>query len=220
MSAGGQPSPSRRMFLKSAGLVGGAWVLGLLPGGEQAFAALATPNSAASQFDPNAFISIHRDGSVTLTMPKIEMGQGTYTSLPMLIAEELEIGLDQVRLRHAPPDVALYGGARHDQFTGGSLSIQTLWLPLRQAGAAARTVLVSAAAQGWGVPPATGQAATEANSIPGSTTSMPNCALPSTLPRVSSRFCGVPSSLKSRRAFSGTGAAGSGSLAAASISAP
>ena len=146
------PSPSRRLFLKSAGLVGGAWVLGLLPGaGEQAFAAGAS--AAATQFDPNAFISIHSDGSVTLTMPKIEMGQGTYTSLPMLLAEELEIGLEQVRLRHAPPDVALYGGARHDQFTGGSLSIQTLWLPLRQAGASARTVLVAAAAQGWNVAP-------------------------------------------------------------------
>ena len=133
MSGASQPSPSRRLFLKSAGLVGGAWVLGLLPGaGEQAFAAGAS--AAAKQFDPNAFISIHPDGSVTLTMPKIEMGQGTYTSLPMLLAEELEIGLEQVRLRHAPPDVALYGGARHDQFTGGSLSIQTLWLPLRQAG--------------------------------------------------------------------------------------
>ena len=108
MSAGGQPSPSRRMFLKSAGLVGGAWVLGLLPGaGEYANAFAAPAAAVANQFDPNAFISIHPDGTVTLTMPKIEMGQGTYTSLPMLIAEELEIGLDQVRLRHAPPDVAL-----------------------------------------------------------------------------------------------------------------
>lgn len=146
--AGVPASPSRRLLLKSAGLVGGAWMLGLWPGDEAALAA-----GAASQFDANAFIAIHADGGVTLTVPKIEMGQGTYTSLPMLLAEELEIGLDQVRLRHAPPDVALYGGARHDQFTGGSLSIQTLWLPLRQAGAAARTVLVAAAAEGWGVAP-------------------------------------------------------------------
>ena len=85
-------------------------------------------------------------------MPKVEMGQGTYTSLPMLIAEELEVGLDAVTLEAAPPDPAVYG-FDGDQSTGGSTSIRQCWDPLRKAGAAARTMLIAAAAKQWGVTP-------------------------------------------------------------------
>ena len=87
-------------------------------------------------------------------MPMVEMGQGTYTSLAMLLAEELEVGLDQVRLEHAPPNDALYANAiLHIQSTGLSSSVRAFWTPLRQAGAVARTLLIAAAAKQWGVDP-------------------------------------------------------------------
>jgi len=89
-------------------------------------------------------------------MPYVEMGQGTYTSIPMLIAEELEVDLKQVRLDHAPPNEKLYGNPLLGgvQATGNSNAIRAAWQPLRQAGATARTMLVSAAAKRWNVDPA------------------------------------------------------------------
>src|SRR6185503_3287401 len=98
---------------------------------------------------------IGSDGSVTLTMPYVEMGQGTYTSIPMLIAEELEVALSQVRLEHAPPDEKRYGNPLFGgvQGTGGSTSIRAVWEPLRQAGATARVMLIAAAARRWKVDP-------------------------------------------------------------------
>ncbi|MDR5881323.1 xanthine dehydrogenase family protein molybdopterin-binding subunit [Caballeronia sp. LZ032] len=101
-------------------------------------------------FAPNAFVQIDKSGKVVLIMPKVEMGQGVYTSLPMLIAEELEVPLDQVTIDHAPPNEKLFtdpllGG----QLTGGSTSIRYAWEPMRKAGAAARMMLVAAAAQQW-----------------------------------------------------------------------
>jgi isoquinoline 1-oxidoreductase beta subunit len=142
-------SPSRRAFLQAGVAAGGGLMLSLrLPftGGA----------SAANVFVPNAYISITTDGQVTLTMPYVEMGQGTYTSIPMLIAEELEIGLDQVRLEHAPPNEKLYANPLLGvQATGNSNAIRGAWQPLRQAGATARTMLVAAAAKRWNVDPAT-----------------------------------------------------------------
>ena len=110
----------------------------------------------ADGFAPNAFVRIGSDGQVVLTMPQVEMGQGTYTSIPMLIAEELEVELAQVRLEHAPPDAKLYGNPllAGVQVTGGSTSIRAFWTPMRQAGATARTMLVAAAARRWTVDPA------------------------------------------------------------------
>jgi len=107
-------------------------------------------------FVPNAFIRINGDGQIVLTMPYVEMGQGTYTSISMLIAEELEVELKQVRLEHAPPNEKLYGNPLIGsvQATGNSNAIRGAWQPLRQAGAAARTMLVSAAARRWNVDPA------------------------------------------------------------------
>src|SRR5207245_6589061 len=106
-------------------------------------------------FAPNAFIRIQGDGQIVLIMPYVELGQGTNTSIPMLIAEELEVDLKQVRLEHAPPDEKLYANPLLGvQATGNSNAIRGAWQPLRQAGATARTMLVSAAAKRWNVDPA------------------------------------------------------------------
>src|SRR6202030_2528276 len=106
-------------------------------------------------FEPNAFVRIDRDGRGVLTMPYVEMGQGTYTSIPMLIAEELEVDLKQVRLEHAPPNEKLYVNPLLGvQATGNSNAIRGSWQPLRKAGATARTMLVTAAAKRWNVDPA------------------------------------------------------------------
>ncbi|KAK45003.1 aldehyde dehydrogenase [Caballeronia jiangsuensis] len=101
-------------------------------------------------FAPNAFVQIDKSGKIVLIMPKVEMGQGVYTALPMLIAEELDVPLDSVTIDHAPPNEKLFtdpllGG----QLTGGSTSVRYAWEPLRRAGAAARMMLVAAAAQQW-----------------------------------------------------------------------
>lgn len=140
---------SRRSLLKAAG-AGGALLLTVqLPlVATKAFA--ESKDAASATF--SAVIRIGADDVVTLVMPRVEMGQGIYTAMSMLIAEELEIDLDKVRLEHSPANDKLYG--RPDtgvQITGGSNSVRTAWLPMRQAGAAARMMLISAAAQTWGV---------------------------------------------------------------------
>src|SRR5215472_6290065 len=139
---------SRRVF-RQAAAVGSGLTLGLrLPVGE--------PAAAADVFVPNAFIRIGSDEQIVLTMPYVEMGQGTYTSIPMLIAEELEVDLKDIRLEHAAPNAKLYGNPLLGglQATGNSNAIRAAWQPLRQAGAVARTMLVSAAAKRWNVDPA------------------------------------------------------------------
>ena len=106
-------------------------------------ASAATPPG----FAPNAFIRIGPDGGITLIMPQVEMGQGTYTSMPMLLAEELEVVPDQIRLEHAPPDNKLYANQFFgEQMTGASSSVRAFYEPLRRAGATARAMLVAAAA--------------------------------------------------------------------------
>ena len=139
---------SRRRFLASSAALGGGLVLSLsLPFGQSEAA-------ASGDFVPNAFIRIGGDGQVVLTMPYVEMGQGTYTSIPMLIAEELEVNLKQVRLEHAPPSEKLYANPLLGvQATGNSNAMRGGWKPLREAGAAARIMLVSAAAKRWSVDP-------------------------------------------------------------------
>jgi isoquinoline 1-oxidoreductase beta subunit len=149
---------SRRQFLIAGAATGGglllAWRLDALPR-VVAAAAKATP----PVFAPNGFIRIGKDGRVILVMCQVEMGQGTYTSMPMLLAEELEVGLDQVELEHAPPDDKLYANPLFgDQETGASTSVKVFYEPLRRAGATARTMLVAAAAQTWNVDPASCQA--------------------------------------------------------------
>ena len=143
-------SLSRRGFLQAGAAAGGGLLLSLsLPFANR-------EAEAADSFTPNAFIRFGTDGGIVLTMPYVEMGQGTYTSIPMLIAEELEVDLNQVQLVHAPPNEKLYGNPllAGVQATGNSNAIRAAWQPLRQAGAIARTMLVSAAAKRWNVDPA------------------------------------------------------------------
>ena len=137
---------SRRSFLGTGAAIGGGLMLSLsLPFGRSEAA-----NSDG--FAPNAFIRIGSDGQVVLTMPYVEMGQGTYTSIPMLIAEELDVSLSQVRLEHAPPNEKLYANPLLGvQATGNSNAMRGAWKPLREAGATARIMLVAAAAKRWGV---------------------------------------------------------------------
>jgi isoquinoline 1-oxidoreductase subunit beta len=140
---------SRRGFLKAGAAAGGGLMLSL----SLSFANDET--KAADAFVPNAFIRIDRNGQIFLTMPYVEMGQGTYTSIPMLIAEELEVDLKQVRPEHAPSNEKLYTNPLLGvQATGNSNAIRGAWQPLREAGATARTMLVSAAAKRWNVDPA------------------------------------------------------------------
>jgi isoquinoline 1-oxidoreductase beta subunit len=106
-------------------------------------------------FAPNAFIRIDAQGPVRLVMPNVEMGQGIYTGTSAMLAEELDIGMDQIAVEHAPPNEALYGiPLLGGQITGGSTSTRSQWEVLREAGAVARSMLVSAAAARWGVDPA------------------------------------------------------------------
>src|SRR5467141_1061872 len=140
---------SRRQFLSASAALGGGLLIGFRTG--------PSIGAAAAAFTPNAFIRIGGDGQIILTMPYVEMGQGTYTSIPMLIAEELEVDLKQVRLEHAPPNEKLYGNPLIGgiQATGNSNAIRAAWQPLRQAGATARTMLIAVAAKRWKVDPAT-----------------------------------------------------------------
>ena len=137
---------SRRGFLAASAAVGGGLILSLsLPLGRSEAAGFES-------FAPNAFIRLGSDGQVVLTMPYVEMGQGTYTSIPMLIAEELDVSLQEVRLEHAPPNEKLYANPLLGvQATGNSNAMRGAWKPLREAGATARIMLVAAAAKRWGV---------------------------------------------------------------------
>ena len=139
------PSLSRRSFLEVSAAAGGALLIGFdLPG----------RFVREGVFTPNAFIRIDPEGVVTLVMHKVEMGQGTYTAMSTLLAEELEVDLSQVRLEHAPADDARYAEPTFGvQETGGSTSVRGNFEPLRRAGAAAREMLVAAAAATWKVDP-------------------------------------------------------------------
>lgn len=138
------PSLNRRGFLKASAVLGGGLIVNLGP--------LAIGAEAATDFAPNGFIRIDRRGLVTLVMPQVEMGQGIYTAQAMLIAEELDVSLEDVKIEHAPVNEALYGHPMLGrQMTGGSTSIRAFWTPLRVAGATARRLLVQAAAKEWNV---------------------------------------------------------------------
>ncbi|WP_026873363.1 xanthine dehydrogenase family protein molybdopterin-binding subunit [Inquilinus limosus] len=132
---------SRRSFLISATLAGGSLVIG------PRFA------EAAETFIPDPFIRIPQAGPIELVIPSAEMGQGVYTGIATLIAEELEVPLDHVRVTAAPADPSRYAHPLlGDQVTGGSVTIRGFWEPMRRAGAAARMMLIAAAAREWGVP--------------------------------------------------------------------
>ena len=146
---------SRREFVTVLAAAGGVLLLGYRAEGAQRAASTAATAATSPGFAPNAFIRIAPDGSVTLVMPQAEMGQGVYTSLSMLLAEELEVAPDQIRLEHAPPNDKLYANQFFgEQLTGASSSVRAFYEPLRRAGATARAMLVAAAAGSWNVDPA------------------------------------------------------------------
>src|SRR5258708_31155778 len=104
----------------------------------------------AGAFAPNAFIRIDGAGKTTLIMPQVEMGQGIYTAVAMILAEELDADYANVSLMHAPPDDRLYANPTFGiQVTGNSNSVRAFWMPLRKAGAAARAMMLQAAAAAW-----------------------------------------------------------------------
>lgn len=148
----------RRDFVKLGAMAGGGLVLGVaFPRGLKAWetAGDAEGADAADAATLNAFVQVATDGSVIIWMARAEMGQGVLTALPMLVAEELDADWDSVRIQQAGADPHKYGR----QTTVGSSSVRNgAWLNLRKAGAAARAMLVAAAAKRWGVP--AGQCAT------------------------------------------------------------
>jgi isoquinoline 1-oxidoreductase beta subunit len=142
---------SRRKFIRdSAALMGGLVIGFYLPGKSgRAWAADARPKEV---FPPNAFIRIAPDDSITIVVNKSEMGQGVYTSLPMLIAEELEADWSRISVVSAPVAAVYNRPGMGMQMTGGSSSIPSSWDQLRRVGASGRIMLIRAAAQQWGVP--------------------------------------------------------------------
>ena len=133
----------RRAFLQTAGGAGAALVIG--------FRIPTRGEQEPAPFAPNAWLRIGADDSVLVIVDRSEMGQGVATSLPMLLAEELEADWTKVQIEFAPADKAYINPLFGLQGTGGSSSIRAAWTPLRKAGAAAREVLIAAAAQRWGV---------------------------------------------------------------------
>jgi isoquinoline 1-oxidoreductase subunit beta len=140
---------SRRSVLA---LGAAALVIGFTGRGKLAMA--ATPQDDVLQTGP--FVRVDRSGQVSVTVPYAEMGQGALTAMAMLVAEELEVDPTTIRTEMAPGDDKLYGHPiLGEQLTGGSLSVRGAWKQMRQAGAAARFVLIAAAARAWSVEPAT-----------------------------------------------------------------
>ncbi|MDO8776480.1 MAG: xanthine dehydrogenase family protein molybdopterin-binding subunit [Burkholderiaceae bacterium] len=135
---------SRRDFLKTSALASGGLLLGLaLPG--------AQLQAAGTVHTPNAWVHIADDNTITLLSARSEMGQGVYTSLPMLIAEELNVDLKQIKVAIAPPNAVYVNALLGAQITGGSSSVRDGWEKLRVGGAQVREMLISAAAEKWGV---------------------------------------------------------------------
>jgi isoquinoline 1-oxidoreductase beta subunit len=147
-----EPTGSRRAVLKG-GLAAGVLLAFHLPV-HAANEPEQPPDDTTGKFAPNAFIRIAKDGTTTLVMPQVEMGQGVYTALPMILAEELDADFGKLVLEHAPPDEKLYANpVLTVQATGNSNSVRAFWKPLRVAGATARAMLIAAAAQQWKVDP-------------------------------------------------------------------
>src|SRR5213596_605655 len=141
---------SRRTFLKVSAAAGGALVVGgYLPVLRDA----DTATAAAGVFEPNVWLKVSADDSVTIMLSQLEMGQGVMTSMPMLVAEELDADWKKIKTEWTPADAKYgnpnFGGA---QLTAGSNSVRGMWKILRTAGGTARAMLVTAAATTWGVP--------------------------------------------------------------------
>ena len=144
------PKLTRRALVKATAAAGGGLILSLSFPRLRAVVA-AEPDAG---FAPNAFVRIDPDGKVTFTIPQVEMGQGIYTALSMILAEELDAPFEHVTAVAAPPNDKLYANPLLGfQVTGGSTSVRAFWKPMRIAGATARAMLVQAAAAKWSVDP-------------------------------------------------------------------
>ena len=143
---------SRRGFLKSAAATAAGLTIGFHWSGPLSRALADTPKD----FAPNAFLRIAPDNSVTVIAKHLEMGQGSYTGLATVVAEELDADWAQIRVESAPADASKYANLVFGtmQGTGGSSAMANSWMQLRNAGATARAMLVAAAATEWNVPPA------------------------------------------------------------------
>ncbi len=150
-----QNTMKRRTFLKASGAVGAGLLLGFyLPPTSRVQAATSQANETQPRPNPNAFIRIMPDNTVTIILHKSEMGQGVHTSLPMMIVEELEADWDTICIESAPAHPNYYHTVwKHFQGTGTSSSVSSSWDQLRLAGATAREMLIAAAATTWGVMP-------------------------------------------------------------------
>ncbi|MGH8600926.1 MAG: molybdopterin cofactor-binding domain-containing protein, partial [Burkholderiales bacterium] len=145
---------SRRTFLKAGAGLALGFYLPLGYGRRQAIAAV-TDGPDTTAFEPNAFVRIGTDNTVTVVVKHVEMGQGTYTGLPTLVAEELDAAWKQIHPVGAPANAKLYNNLFWGpmQGTGGSTALANSFEQMRKAGATARAMLVVAAAKRWNVPP-------------------------------------------------------------------
>jgi isoquinoline 1-oxidoreductase subunit beta len=145
----------RELFLRTTAAFGA----GLALGGCQRYPAAAPGSSPSPEpsatFSPNAWVHVRTDGSVAVMLNKSEMGQGIFTGLPMLVAEELDVPFERVRAQFAPAEDQYADPVFKDMTTGGSTSVADMYPVLRGAGAAARAMLIAAAAKRWNVDPAT-----------------------------------------------------------------
>jgi len=137
---------TRRSFLQTTALLAGALLVGFRLDGR--------PATAAEALAPNAFIRIAPDNTITIISKHTELGQGSYTGLATILAEEIDADWGQIRVEPAPADAKRYGNRLVGgvQMTGGSTSMAEAWDEMRRAGATARAMLVEAAAREWGVP--------------------------------------------------------------------
>ncbi|MEM6775990.1 MAG: molybdopterin cofactor-binding domain-containing protein, partial [Pseudomonadota bacterium] len=145
----GPAALTRRVFLRRGGSVA------LLLGMAVPVAGVAGVKGAASpggRLQINSFLRIDSDGSVTVQANHSEFGNGAYTIIPMLVAEELEVPLSAIRLEAAPTRPEYYSSVFREYLTAGSITTFSLWGPLRTAGAQAKALLIDAAAAEWGVP--------------------------------------------------------------------